>query len=116
MERDGDPVLELFMNAVQAAGGPGRMIAERRLGWLPLFLDSACTLLFQEQEHRDPREIADVLGTTRDTVEARLAGPADTALVGVAGQPPADIRRREHIAGGLVRHAHTHGALVLRPR
>jgi probable regulatory domain-containing protein len=111
MERDGDPVLELFMNAVQAAGGPGRMIAERRLGWLPLFMDSACTLLFQEEEHRDLGEIADLLGTTRDAVEARLAGPAETALVGVAGQPPADEFLREHIAGGLVRHAYTHGGL-----
>ena len=111
MERDGDPVLQLFMDTVHAAGGPGRMIAERRLSWLPLFLDSACALLFQEQEHRELGEIADLLGSTRDAVEARLTGRTETALVGVAGQPPGDALQREQIAGGLVRHTYIHRRL-----
>jgi len=106
MERDADRVLQLFITAVDAAGGLGSMVAERRLTWLPMLMESACTLVMQEEEHRDPGEIADLLGTTRDAVENMLAGPADTAPQQVRDLPPGELVAREYIAGGVVRHAY----------
>jgi predicted transcriptional regulator len=69
-------------------------------------MESAYTLLLQEEEHRDMAEIADLVGTTRDSVEGMLTGPADTAPLSVREAPPGDPVLREHIAGGLVRHAY----------
>lgn len=107
MEREPDRVLELFMNAVREAGGAGRMLADHRTGWLPALMESACTLLLQEQEHRDPQEIADLLGITRDEVENILIGPSDSAPARIRSAPPGDEAELEQIAGGMVRHAWT---------
>lgn len=104
MEREPDRVLELFMAAVSEAGGAGRMVAEHRLDWLPSLMESACTLLLQEDQHRNLEEISDLLGLTRDAVESMLTGPADTATSRICDTPPDDELEREHIAGGVVRH------------
>jgi probable regulatory domain-containing protein len=111
MERDADRVLELFMAAVSLAGGAGRMASEHRLGWLPSLMESAYSLVLQEEEHRPLGEIADILGTTRDAVENMLTGPADTAAVRMHGAPPLERPEREHIAGGLVRRAYSSPSL-----
>jgi probable regulatory domain-containing protein len=105
MEREPDRVLELFMTSVREAGGAGRMLTDHRTGWLPMLMASACTLLLQEQEHREPQEIADLLGITRDEVENILTGPADSAPSRIFDELPVNELEREQIAGGMVRHA-----------
>jgi probable regulatory domain-containing protein len=106
MHRESDQVWELFTAAVQTAGGLEAMVRERRLGWLPNLMESAYAFLLQEEEHRGLDEIADLVGSTRDSVETILTGPTDVGLARIVEPPPSDPFEREHIAGGIIRHAY----------
>jgi len=108
-----DRVTELFFETVDALGGMRQLVEQRRLGLLPELLESACVLVMQEEEHRTPREIAEKLSVSMDTVENILAAPADTALQQAVGGFPSEATERESVAGGVTRHAynHLHGEL-----
>ncbi|MFA5529144.1 MAG: hypothetical protein WDA11_00615 [Thiohalomonadaceae bacterium] len=99
----GDRVFEIFMAAVDASGGLGRMVRERRLMWLPHLMQSAYIVLRQEDEHCLLEEIADDLGLSRDLVEHVLSGPVDKARARMLAPPPQELYERSHIAGGMAR-------------
>lgn len=98
-------VLELFLKTVQSMGGLRRLAQERRLGWLPPLLAGADTLVLQEEEHRRPDEIADLLGISGESVENMLAAPADRAEQFAHAPPPESLGERETAAGALIRRA-----------
>ncbi len=95
--------LELFTRAVREAGGLRRLVQERRLGWLPELLASSEVVVLQEEEHRRPEEISDLLGMSRDSVANILAAPADRAGQCIDVPPPQAMGDREQAAGGLIR-------------
>ncbi|MGE0079872.1 MAG: hypothetical protein AB7U81_01095 [Thiohalomonadaceae bacterium] len=95
--------MELFLAAVDASGGLGRMVRERRLMWLPHLMQSAYIVLRQEDEHWRLEDIADDLGLSRDLVENVLTGPVDEARDRMFSAPPQELYERSHIAGGMAR-------------
>lgn len=103
---NGDRVLDLFLAAVEASGGLGRMVRERRLMWLPHLMQSAYIVLRQEDEHWRLEDIADDLGVSRDLVENVLTGPVDEACDRMSLPPPAELYERSHIAGGMARRVY----------
>jgi probable regulatory domain-containing protein len=103
-----DRVTELFMKSVEALGGMRQLVDQRRLALLPELLESAYVLVMQEDEHRTPREIADQLSVSMETVENILAAPADTAMERAGGELPTELADRESVAGGVARHAYNH--------
>jgi probable regulatory domain-containing protein len=101
-----DRVLDLFLAAVDASGGLGRMVRERRLMWLPDLMQAAYIVLQQEDEHRSLEEIADDLGVPRDLVENVLSGPVEQAQEHLEAAPPQEPFELSHLAGGMARRAY----------
>lgn len=96
-------VMELFEQTVASMGGLRRLVEERRLGWLPSVLASCDVLVLQEEEHRRPEEIADLLQISSESVENILAAPYDGAPRYSDSAPPDAIGERELAAGSLVK-------------
>lgn len=101
-----DRVMQVFLKALDAVGGSRHLIEKRRLDWLSELMESAYVVVLQEDEHRMPEEISDLLGISRESVENILTGPTDTAVQRFDNQPPADPLDRLHIAGGLAKLGH----------
>ncbi len=108
--RAGDSrVTALFRQSIDSMGGIRRLVEERRLDWLPDLLRSADILVMQEEEHRRPDEIADLLLLSADAVENALAAPHDQADAFRDSPPPAAPQEREFGAGVLVKQAYLSG-------
>ncbi len=109
-----DGVLDLFLAAVDAAGGLERLVREHRLMWLPSLMQAAFIVSQQENEHRTLEDIADDLGIPRDLVESVLSAPLDTGAADLE-RTPGDAFEWSHIAGGIAKRAHAASAATPQP-
>lgn len=96
-------VIALFEKTIASMGGLRRLVEQRRLGWLPQVLASCDVLVLQEEEHRRPEEIADLLQLTSESVENILAAPYDGAPQYSDAPPPDALGEREQGSGSLVK-------------
>jgi len=114
MREGRDDVLDLFLAAVDAAGGLGRLVRERRLAWLPSLMQAAFIVSQQEHAHRTVEDIADDLGVPRDLVESVLSAPVDTGAADLE-RLPGDEFEWGHTAGGIAKRAYATSAEAPQP-
>lgn len=101
-----DHVVQVFLEALDAVGGARSLVETDQLGWLPDLMLSAYIIVLQEDEHKNPDDIAALLGVSKGVVESVLAAPTETALQRFRGELPLASAEREHIAGGVARFAY----------
>jgi probable regulatory domain-containing protein len=94
--------LEVFLKAIELAGGPRGLIEHRRLTWLPSLMEAAYAVVLQEAHRWNVQAISRFLGLSTATV--RLMLRASTEAVRERLQK-AEPEEHTHIAGGLARLA-----------
>ncbi len=99
-----DLAMKVFLEAINLAGGPRKLIEYRRLTWLPSLAEAAYAVVLANEEKKTEEEIAAFLGMTKISVRNILRASPEDVLKRLEG----DIKgqRRSHIAGGLAKLAY----------
>ena len=98
--------LEVFLEAIEALGGPRGLVERRRLTWLPSLMEAAYAVVLAEHHHRAPDEIAAFLGISRNTLRNILSASPEGVKERLFGSEPTEEAHRTHIAGGLAKLAY----------
>ena len=96
--------MKVFMEAINLAGGPRKLMEYRRLTWLPSLMEAAYAVVLANEEKKSADEIAQFLGIGKVSVQNILrANPEDVLKRLEEGTRP---RSRSHVAGGLAKMAY----------
>ncbi len=99
-------VMQVFLTALDACGGPRSLVERHRASWLPHLMESSYIVVLQEDDHKNPEEIANILDISVADVENVLGGPVEGAMQRVKEAPPESMDECEDIAGGVARYAY----------
>ncbi len=96
-------VTKVFLKCIELVGGFKRLAAHRTLTWLPSIARASLAIVLREEFNKTEDEIAEELGTTRQTVRQMLRANPDIALKRIE---TSDKELKTHVAGGLAKKAY----------
>ncbi len=97
-----DMAMKVFLEAINLAGGPRKLMEYRRLTWLPSLMEAAYSVVLANEEKKSEDEIASFLGLARPAVRNILRANPDEVMKRLEGR----VRSRSHVAGGLAKLAY----------
>ena len=98
--------MDIFNKALDIAGGPRKLIKYRNLTWVPALIESAYTVLHEEQKKTE-REIAEFLGITEQSVKNILRANVEEVEKRLSEYfEEEETKVHTHIAGGLAKMAY----------
>lgn len=95
--------LQVFLKAIEIAGGPRGLVEHRRLTWLPSLMEAAFAVVLHEDYKKTAEEIAQFLGLSSTAVREMLRAPTGAVVERLRGETPS--AHNVHVAGGLARLA-----------
>ncbi len=105
VETDYDALaLRVFLKALDILGGPRKLFEYRNLTWLPSLMEASYAVVLKEIGLKTEEEIAQFLGSTKQTVRNMLSADPEAVLAKLRGEK-IDERERTHTAGGLAKLA-----------
>ncbi len=96
--------LQVFLKAIELAGGPRGLIEHKRLTWLPSLMEAAYAVVLAAEHHRSVDEIARFLGLSTAATRNLLRASPKAIKERLEQEEPSE--RTMHIAGGLARLAY----------
>ncbi len=96
--------LQVFLKAIELAGGPRGLLERKRLTWLPSLMEAAYAVVLEAEHHRSADEIARFLGLSTAATRNLLRASTEAVRERLEQEEPSE--RNVHIAGGLARLAY----------
>jgi probable regulatory domain-containing protein len=97
--------IRVFLKALELIGGPRKLIEYRNLTWIPSLMESSYAVVLQDMANKTEAEIAEFLGSTRQTVRNMLRAEPELVLKKLEGELE-EKTPRAHTAGGLAKLAY----------
>ncbi len=97
-----DMAMKVFLEAINLAGGPRKLMEYRRLTWLPSLMEAAYSVVLANEEKKSEDEIAAFLGLARPAVRNILRANPEDVMRRLEGR----VRSKSHVAGGLAKLAY----------
>jgi probable regulatory domain-containing protein len=97
--------IRVFLKALELIGGPRKLIEYRNLTWIPSLMEASYAVVLQDMANKTEAEIAEFLGSTRQTVRNMLRAEPELVLKKLEGELE-EKTPRAHTAGGLAKLAY----------
>jgi probable regulatory domain-containing protein len=97
--------IRVFLKSLELIGGPRKLIEYRNLTWIPSLMEASYAVVLQDMANKTEAEIAEFLGSTRQTVRNMLRAEPELVLKKLEGELE-EKTPRAHTAGGLAKLAY----------
>ncbi len=94
---------KVFTKCIELVGGFKRLAEHRTLTWLPSIARASFAVVLKEEFGKTEDEIAEELGSTRQSIRQMLRANPDIALKKIESS---DKELKTHVAGGLAKKAY----------
>jgi Predicted transcriptional regulators len=91
--------IRVFIKSLELIGGPRKLIEYRNLTWIPSLMEASYAVVLQDMANKTEAEIAEFLGSTRQTVRNMLRAEPELVLKKLEGELE-EKTPRAHTAGG----------------
>ncbi len=96
--------IRVFLKSLELIGGPRKLIEYRNLTWIPNLMEASYAVV-QDTANKTEAEIAEFLGSTRQTVRNMMRAEPELVLKKLEGELE-EKTPRAHTAGGLAKLAY----------
>lgn len=99
--------MQVFLKAIELAGGQRGLLERKRLTWLPSLMEAAYAVVLSETYHRTIEDIAQFLGISSAATRQLLRASPEAVRARLQSEETGEEtdEERVHIAGGLARWA-----------
>jgi len=97
--------IRVFLKSLELIGGPRKLVEYRNLTWIPSLMEASYAVVLQDMANKTEAEIAEFLGSTRQTVRNMLRAEPELVLKKLEGELE-EKTPRAHTAGGLAKLAY----------
>jgi probable regulatory domain-containing protein len=97
--------IRVFLKSLELIGGPRKLIEYRNLTWIPSLMEASYAVVLRDMANKTEAEIAEFLGSTRQTVRNMLRAEPELVLKKLEGELE-EKTPRAHTAGGLAKLAY----------
>jgi len=97
--------IRVFLKSLELIGGPRKLIEYRNLTWIPSLMEASYAVVLQDMANKTEAEIAEFLGSTRQTVRNMMRAEPELVLKKLEGELE-EKTPRAHTAGGLAKLAY----------
>jgi probable regulatory domain-containing protein len=97
--------IRVFLKSLELIGGPRKLIEYRNLTWIPSLMEASYAVVLRDIANKTEAEIAEFLGSTRQTVRNMLRAEPELVLKKLEGELE-EKTPRAHTAGGLAKLAY----------
>ncbi len=97
--------IRVFLKSLELIGGPRKLIEYRNLTWIPSLMEASYAVVLRDVANKTEAEIAEFLGSTRQTVRNMLRAEPELVLKKLEGELE-EKTPRAHTAGGLAKLAY----------
>jgi probable regulatory domain-containing protein len=97
--------IRVFLKSLELIGGPRKLIDYRNLTWIPSLMEASYAVVLRDVANKTEAEIAEFLGSTRQTVRNMLRAEPELVLKKLEGELE-EKTPRAHTAGGLAKLAY----------
>jgi probable regulatory domain-containing protein len=97
--------IRVFLRSLELIGGPRKLIEYRNLTWIPSLMEASYAVVLRDMANKTEAEIAEFLGSTRQTVRNMLRAEPELVLKKLEGELE-EKTPRAHTAGGLAKLAY----------
>ena len=97
--------IRVFLKSLELIGGPRKLIEYRNLTWIPSLMEASYAVVLRDMANKTEAEIAEFLGSTRQTVRNMLRAEPELVLKKLEGELE-EKTLRAHTAGGLAKLAY----------
>jgi len=96
--------LRVFLKALELIGGPKKLFEFRNLTWVPSLMEASYAVVLKEKGMKSEDEIAEFLGSTKQTVRNMLSADPELVMQKLHGELASEVK--VHMAGGLAKLAY----------
>jgi probable regulatory domain-containing protein len=97
--------IRVFLKSLELIGGPRKLIEYRNLTWIPSLMEASYAVVLRDMANKTEAEIAEFLGSTRQTVRNMLRAEPELVIKKLEGELE-EKTPRAHTAGGLAKLAY----------